>query len=433
MLTVLLAISALFVQGVGLAPNQGGAVTGVIRNATGAPAVGVRVMALARPENLKDLATASSFAGLGETDATGRYRLENIPPGRYYIIAGRVDAPTFYPGTVESSAGTVVTVAQAAILSGMDFVLSNASVGRAVGIFGVPGVPSPIIPLQTVVENGGKLPVFAANWFPSLRFSAGTAQIDVAMDDPNVQLQPYDYQVTVANLPQGYVVKSLMHGAVDLRRSPLQLATRTTNPSAQTIVVTLTPPPPSQLAGARVSGRIRGIAKRSIYLSGVPGIIYSDGSFEFVGVQPGLHTIVTRNNPGSERPLATSLVVGAGDILDVELEQISVAPADPEVPGSGSAAGNRPPGTRLPAVAIRATVIDAETREPFNAGKAYLNGDHGTGFSLNDNGKVEMLKLLPGKYVLEVYVYGVGSIRREILLDAEDVSLNLSLGPEVKP
>jgi hypothetical protein len=429
MLAVLLAVSAFFVQGVGLAPNQGGTVTGVIRTATGAPAVGVRVMALARPENLKDLATASSFAGLGETDATGRYRLENIPPGRYYIIAGRVDAPTFYPGTVESGAGTVVTVAQAAILSGMDFVLSNASVGRAVSTN--LSVASSVIPLQTVVENGGKVPVFAANWFPSLRFSAGTAQIDIPLDDPNVSLQPFDYQVTVANLPQGYVVKSLMHGAVDLRRSPLQLAAaiRAVNPSSQTIVVTLIPPPPSRPAGARVSGRIRGIAKRSIYLSGVPGIIYSDGSFEFGGVQPGLHTIVTRNNPGAERPLATSLVVGARDILDVELEQISVAPADPEVPGTGAAAGNRPPGTRLPAVAIRATVIDAETREPFNAGKAYLNGDHSAGFSLNNEGKVEMLKLLPGKYTLEVFVYAVGSIRREIVLDAEDVSLDLSLGP----
>jgi hypothetical protein len=434
MLGVLLTFSALFVQGVPLAPNQGGSVTGVIRTAAGAPAVGVRVMALARPESLKDLATASSFAGLSETDATGRYRLENIPQGRYYIIAGRVDAPTFYPGTVESSAGTVVTVTAGTVLPGMDFVLSNASIGRALAIFGVAGIPAPVIPLNTVVENGGKLPLFAANGYPSLRFSAGRAQIDVPLNDPNVTLQPDDYLVTVANLPQGYAVKSLRHGSVDLRSSPLQLTTsRPTNPSAETIVVTLTPPPPSQPAGARVSGRIRGIAKRSIYLSGIPGTIYSDGSFEFVGVQPGVQTIVTRNNPGAERTLGSSLVVGTRDIPDLELEEISVAPADPERPGSGSAAGNRPPGTRLSPVTVRATVIDADTSEPFNAGKAYLNGEYSAGFALGDDGKVEIPKVLPGKYTLEVFVYGVGSIRREIVLDAEDVSLSLSLGPEVKP
>ena len=47
---------------------------------------------------------------LAETDSTGRYQLENVPPGRYYITAGRLDVLTYYPGTLEVSQGLVVSI-----------------------------------------------------------------------------------------------------------------------------------------------------------------------------------------------------------------------------------------------------------------------------------------------------------------------------------
>jgi hypothetical protein len=425
----LLAVSALFTQAVPVLPNQGGTVSGVLRSVSGTPAAGVRVMALAQPEALKDLAAASSFAGLGETDATGRYRLENIPPGRYYIIAGRVDAPTFYPGTLQANSGTILTVAAGSMLSGIDFVLNNESAGRAVSSQGTGATWR--VSLQTIIEGGGKVPLFGDRGFPELRFTrSGTqlAQTAVSLDETRVTLGPYSHRVSVVNLPQGYALKSLMVGPTDLRVADLQLpATNAAQvPFPQSIVVTLTTAPATSRPGVRIAGRIRENPKRSIHMSGSSGTIYSDSSFEFLGVRPGQHTIFTRVNPGSEGPLGATLVVGEQDILDVELQEVLVAPSDSTL---AVAAGNRPVGTRIPLSAIRGHIADADTKEPFDAGRVVVNGNHSTSFPLNDGGRFEIPKLLPGNYDLEVFVFGVGSVKRTVVINGEDVSLDLSLGP----
>jgi hypothetical protein len=84
MMAVLLTLSIWTAQGIPVLPNQSGTVTGVLRTAAGSPAAGVRVSALSKPEEITELAVSSSLAGIAETDASGRFRLESIPPGRYY-------------------------------------------------------------------------------------------------------------------------------------------------------------------------------------------------------------------------------------------------------------------------------------------------------------------------------------------------------------
>ena len=79
---------------------------------------------------------------------------------------------------------------------------------------------------------------------------------------------------------------------------------------------------------------------------------------------------------------------------------------------------------------IHGRIIDADSREPFNAGKAYLNGDYAAGFSLDDDGRFEIPKLLPGTYDLEIFIFAVGSVKRTVAIDGEDVSLDLSLGEQ---
>jgi hypothetical protein len=78
-----------------------------------------------RIDNLDD--SLRSMASLAETDSTGRYRLENIPPGSYYIAAGRVNLPTYYPGTLELSKGTHVSITSPVTISGIDIVLQETS------------------------------------------------------------------------------------------------------------------------------------------------------------------------------------------------------------------------------------------------------------------------------------------------------------------
>jgi hypothetical protein len=83
------------------------------------------------------------MATLTETDATGRYRLQNVPPGRYYITAGRVDLPTYYPGTLDVKQGTAISITSAAAISDIDFVIQDASAALpAPGLRGRGGGPA---------------------------------------------------------------------------------------------------------------------------------------------------------------------------------------------------------------------------------------------------------------------------------------------------
>jgi hypothetical protein len=429
MLALLLAIGALFAQGGPALTNQNGTITGVLRAADGAPAAGVRVSALARPEELKDLAAATSFAGLGETDSAGRYRLENIPPGRYYIVAGRVDAPTYYPGTVQAGQGTVITLAPGQTISGIDFVLNLGSVGRADS--NNSGY-SWVIPIQTRIEGGGKIPLFAAGLFPMVRVGGNT----VPLSGPSVTFgllvgaPSPSYQVTVENLPETYELKSLVSGATNLQTSALQLPPRSiSSVVVPGVIVTLARRPASP-TGVRVSGQLRGDAKRAIYISGNPGSVYVDGTFEFVGVAPGRHRIVALESSGAGRGQGTVIVVGERDLANIELDDIAVVPADSDRPSQPEPAGNRPPGSRSKTASIRGRVVDAETREPFNAGKIVLNRNYSASFSLDDDGKFEVPGLLPGKYVVEAAVFGIGTASREVILDEQDVALEWSFSAQ---
>jgi Spy/CpxP family protein refolding chaperone len=67
------------------------------------------------------------MASLTTTDNLGRYRLEGVPPGRYYVAAGRVDLPTFYPGTLDMNLGTAVSISSAATVTDIDFIIQNTS------------------------------------------------------------------------------------------------------------------------------------------------------------------------------------------------------------------------------------------------------------------------------------------------------------------
>lgn len=107
-------------------PNalKGGSVTGVVRNSSGQPASGFRVTAM-RADSLED--SLRAMVSLAETDSTGRYQLDNVPPGRYFITAGRLDVLTYYPGTLEVRHGLAISVTSAATVTNVDFVIQDSS------------------------------------------------------------------------------------------------------------------------------------------------------------------------------------------------------------------------------------------------------------------------------------------------------------------
>ena len=177
----LLLIAVLLAPAGAAAQISTGTVSGEIRTREGQPAVGVRVSAMAVPEAGVPANSGTALVSIGMTDNQGRYRLENVLPGRYYITAGFVDLPTYYPGVPAVSGATVVNVLSGTPVTGINFAVAN-SVGVTVsgrvrsstGTLGVGGQPVALI--------GGTPPVqqtttAADGSFQFLRVRPGSYQL----------------------------------------------------------------------------------------------------------------------------------------------------------------------------------------------------------------------------------------------------------------
>jgi hypothetical protein len=84
----------------------GGTVIGVLRTNEGAPMTSVRVAVV--PADGTD--AGDVLQAIVQTDDNGRYRMENVPPGRYHIMTGRMDSPLFHPGVDDVRRATTIVV-----------------------------------------------------------------------------------------------------------------------------------------------------------------------------------------------------------------------------------------------------------------------------------------------------------------------------------
>ena len=438
-----LLLSLLFwVQGIPIQPAQGGTVQGVLRTADGKPAAGVRVGAVPQTDLAETAAAGPTLSSLAETDEYGRYKLENIPPGRYYIAAGRLDLPTYYPGTQSMALGQAVTISAGSTIQGIDFTLQQTSAGRADPVSFLVTLLN--ISLDVRVEGGGKLPAFGGGKLTTLQLEpiGGGRNVMSPLTRPSITLTPplTDYRVTIEGLPEGYSVKSLKYGAFDLKDGVLQLTSSNVASNVRTAVPFASLPPQvlsivldstaasrAQSTGARVRGTLPAEIVRPIYLSGAAGTLFADGTFEFRNVRPGRHAILTLDNAPSKPALGASIVVGDQDLNDVALEETPVLPQNPRALSDPRPAGTQSPG-RLPLASLRGHILDGETGQPLRAGTVYLVGDGWASCEIGKDGTFVFARLLPGTYELEVRGIGYITFRRTVVVEEQDLGIELKAG-----
>jgi 5-hydroxyisourate hydrolase-like protein (transthyretin family) len=115
-MTAFVLAVVIFAQGAGALQPGTGIVTGSLKTSDGRPAAGVRVGAVD-----VDDPTSSSLLSVSETDPAGRYRLINIPEGKYFIVAGRLNDLHYFPAGADRSKATEVQVEAARIRSDVNF------------------------------------------------------------------------------------------------------------------------------------------------------------------------------------------------------------------------------------------------------------------------------------------------------------------------
>ena len=263
-----LPLIVLFIANIALfAQADTGAITGRVLGMDGLPAAGVRV-AIAAPDASGKIAS-NILAGITTTDETGHYRIENIPPGRYGIVAGAVAAPTFYPGTATVSGANVVAVERGSTLSVLDFVLVTPSAPQP----GSQNTFTPAMQAQAIVQMNQQLALPAqliigrvivdgpiiSEFLPNLKVtfsrmagnSSGAGVLysnstDVKLDGSfRLELKPMPYKISVGRADKkplkGFVLKSITLGSIDLMKQDLNV----NGAVSGEIVITLQPIPMS--------------------------------------------------------------------------------------------------------------------------------------------------------------------------------------------
>jgi len=307
---------------------QPGTVTGRLFSTKGIPEPNVRIAAVPAAEASNKTGTAALF-GISLTDSDGRYRLENLPPGRYYIFAGLIDLPSYYPSATTIDRATAIDVDAGIILSGIDFSMARPTSLTVAGRLAVPSTMQ--------MGEGGTV-----NLTPQTRGPIGASlqsniSRDGAFEFPRVA--PGEYRLT-----------SSLRGTTTVNLSVVEED-----------VLDVVMPVVDCNAGASVSGRLVGTPRSvisSISLTGSrvgcsPVVrVETDGSFTFSNVPEGRYQIQL-----SPVPLgwsAAPLNVEKADLENVEvLLPVYVAVKGRVAVEDGSALPLSSRGTALPVQAIR--------------------------------------------------------------------------------
>jgi hypothetical protein len=100
-----------------------GSVAGVVRTTIGAPIEGARVAVTPARKKV----VGEVLESMARTDKDGRFVLEGIAPGRYYLVIGSTLTQTYYPGVGDKTKATVIEVTARNTITVPDMVLSSGT------------------------------------------------------------------------------------------------------------------------------------------------------------------------------------------------------------------------------------------------------------------------------------------------------------------
>jgi hypothetical protein len=194
-----------------------------------------------------------------------------------------------------------------------------------------------------------------------------------------------------------------------------------TPPSALSITIGESARPST--GGVRVSGVTGTTGKRTVYISGRPGVVFSDGTFEFRGVAPGRHLIASLS---SSTPFASVVVIGDQDITGIALKETALLPPDSREPKEPMPAGPYAPGTVVPLARITGRVVEEVTRSPILEGHLAIRaGDSIRTIPIDDKGRFESFYLLPGTYDLRTQIFGHSTSGPTITVEDKDIDIEV--------
>jgi hypothetical protein len=242
-------------------------------------------------------------------------------------------------------------------------------------------------------------------------------------------------------LPAGYAVRSVTHRAdepgekiVDVLNQTLKISSRhidavlagsfaaAGSPDFPIRITLVRTPVPLPSTGVRVTGGGEGVGE-AVYLSGRPGLLFADGTFEFVGVLPGVHSIV--KTLGDQTAVARAIVRDR-DVVGVTLQAVPVTPTD--IFASRPLTAGILDATVSALSSLTGSVLDESTQQPIRSASATLTGHRGSirGFVVLGR-DFRITNLLPGQYLLTVEATGYKTKSEQVTVGPTETSVEIKL------
>ncbi len=355
-----------------------GAVTGRLLSPDGTPAAGIRIAAV--PVDSEAQAGAPILFGISQTDADGRYRIENIPPGRYFIFAGLIEFPSYYSNATSLDRASAITVDAGTTAAGIDFKMARPA---GLTVSGRLDLPSTMRMAAATVTLSSQTPRGTSS--NSVQFRVGS---DGAFEF--LKVSPGEYRLTSTLL--GSMPVSLTIGEMD--RTDVVIPVVDCN-SGVSVKGKLVGAPASPIRTMSLTGSRAGCAPTTS--------VNPDGAFSFSGVPDGEYRIQLTPSPLGWA--VTGVSVGKTDIENLEVR----LPASLAIKGHATVED----GSVVPRTS-RGTPIAIQARR---------NGGGDVVASILDDGTFE-LPLPEGSYRISISGVPSGYVLKSITQGSRDLSLS---------